>query len=132
MSINRARNESFTVMASQAITGNGTVVTEQFINPGYRGIMLVFDVTVLNAPYDLDPQVQAKDENGDWNETIWQPLPVPAAAGHFAFLMYPGAVDGDFDGNAAHSLALPREFQVAVIGVGAGNAVFSMRGHYMV
>ena len=76
-----------------------------------RGFILLVDCTVDPASASVVPTVQIQHPvTGDWHTLIT--FAAFAATGDFEYLLYPGTIAADFDGNDAVSMMCPEFFRI--------------------
>jgi hypothetical protein len=121
-------NKSFTIADSAARTAD---FFYEGSNHMWRGILFVVDATVEVSTAIFTPNIQVKMEDGTWH-TIWTAAATISAVSESSYLLYPGAVNADFDGTEAVSIVLPQEWRLFMDESGGGDALtFSIRGHYI-
>jgi hypothetical protein len=123
-------NASITLFASAA-RAVAQAYTVEGDNVCWRGILIVVDVTAETGTALVTPSIEVKDENGDYNTTIWTAAAAIAATGHYGYLLYPGAIAADFDGTEAVGFGIPKEWQLSMTHADTDSLTYSVRGHYL-
>lgn len=110
------------LFASAARTADPTAVG--VINHHWRGLLIVVDVTALAATPSVQPTIYVKDNNGDYNEIIYQGTAFTATGEH-SYLVYPGAVAADFDGTDCAGIPVPQDIQIGMVHGDADSITYS-------
>lgn len=119
-------NHSFTILPSAARTAS---VSKEIPNNGWRGLLIVVDVTALSATPAVTPQLEVKNEAGQW-QAIWTAAAAITATGDYEYLLYPGASGGNFTQVAG--IPVPLESRLVFTHGDADSITYSVRGHWLI
>jgi hypothetical protein len=118
--------QEVTVLASAARTA--TVNSDDLANAGYRGVVVVIDVTAISLTPSVVFTIKGKSQLGDDYWTILASAAV-TATGQTVLRVYPGLTAA---ANLTASDVLPRQWRVEAVHGDADSITYSVSANYIV
>ncbi len=119
-------NTEQSVLASEAATAATRTSGIKF-TPDAKGLLIMVSIGTLTTTPTFLPSLQVRGGDGSW-VTIWTAAAAIAAAGQTSYMLYPGALNGDF--TEVDGIAVPGSWRFVLTFGSTGSALTTeVRAH---